>query len=73
MEVEFHVDRTAYRRHRREMFLSLPALALYLLALIPILTLMAAVLGRKATGQYCGAVFITGCVALMTTKETRSN
>ena len=67
MDVEVHVDRTAYRRHRRGMFISLLAFALYLPAVILILTLMAAVLGREAARQYTGAVFITGFVALMAT------
>ena len=67
MNVEVHVDRTAYHRHRRGMFLSLLAFVLYLPAVILILTLMAAVLGREAAGQYAGAVFITGFVALMAT------
>jgi hypothetical protein len=67
MDVEVHVDRTAYRRHRRGMFLGLLAFALYLPAVILILTLVAAMLGREAAKQYTGAVSITGFVALIAT------
>ncbi len=67
MDVEVHVDRTAYRRHRRGMLLSLLAFALYLPAVILILTLMATVVGREAARQYTGAVVITGFVALIAT------
>jgi hypothetical protein len=67
MDVEVHVDRTAYRRQRRGMVLSLLAFALYLPAVILILTLMAAMLGRAAAGQYAGAVSMTAFVALMAT------
>ncbi len=67
MKVEVHVDRAAYRRHRRGMLLGLLAFALYLPAVIFILTLMAAVLGRETARQYTGAVVITGFVALMGT------
>ena len=67
MDVEVHVDRTAYRRYRRGTLLSLLAFALYLPAMILILTLMAVVLGREAVGHYGGTVFFTGFVALMAT------
>jgi hypothetical protein len=67
MDVEIRVDRTAYRRHRREMLLGLLAFTLYLPAVILILTLMAAVLGREAAGRYAGATFLAGFVALMAT------
>jgi hypothetical protein len=67
MDVDVHVDRTACRRHRRGMFLSLLAFALYLPAVILILTLMAAVLGREVAGRFAGAVFLTGFIALMAT------
>jgi hypothetical protein len=67
MDIEVHVDRAAYRRHRRGMVLSLLAFALYLPGVILILTVMAAVLGRAAAGQYAGAVFMTAFVALMAT------
>jgi len=67
MHVEVHVDQKAYRRYRRGMLLSLLAFGLYLPAVILILTLMAAVLGREAAGQYAGAVFLTGFVALVAT------
>jgi hypothetical protein len=65
MDVEVHVDQSAYRRHRRGMLLGLLAFALYLPAVILILTLMAAVLGREAAGRYAGAIFLAGLVALM--------
>jgi hypothetical protein len=67
MDVEVHVDRTAYRRHRRGMLLSLLAFALNLPAVMLILTIMAGVLGREGAGRYAGAVFIAGLVALMAT------
>lgn len=67
MDVEVHVDQTADRRHRRGMLLGLLAFALYLPAVILILTLMAAVLGREAAGRYAGASFLAGFVALMAT------
>ena len=67
MDVEVHVDRTAYRRHGRGMFLGLLAFALYLPAVILFLTLVAAMLGREAAKQYTGEVSITGFVALMAT------
>ena len=67
MDVEVHVDRKAYRRYRRGMLLSLLAFALYLPAVILILTLIAAVLGREAARQYVGVVFVIGLVALLAT------
>jgi hypothetical protein len=67
MDVEVLVDRKAYRRYRRGMLLSLLAFALYLPAVILILTLMAAVLGREAARQYAGAVSLAGFVALLAT------
>jgi hypothetical protein len=67
MDVEVHVDQTAYRRHRRGMLLGLLAFALYLPAVILILTLMTAVLGRGAAGRYAGAIFLAGFVSLMAT------
>jgi hypothetical protein len=67
MDVEVLVDRTAYRRHRRGMLLSLVAFALFLPAVILILTLLSAVIGREAAGQYAGAVAFAGFVALMAT------
>ncbi len=67
MDVEVHVDQTAYRRYRRGMLVSLLAFALYLPAVILILKIIAAVLGREAAGHYTGAVFLTGFVALLAT------
>jgi hypothetical protein len=67
MEVEIQVDRTAYRRYRRGMLLSLLAFALYLPAVILIVILMAVALGREAAGKYAGAVFLAGFVALTAT------
>jgi hypothetical protein len=67
MDVEVHVDRTAYRRYRRGMLLSLLVFALYLPAVFLILFLIATVLGREAARQYAGGVFLIGFVALMAT------
>ena len=67
MDVEVLADRKAYRRYRRGMILSLLAFVLYLPAMILILTLIAAVLGREAARQYTGAVFLGGFVALVAT------
>ncbi len=67
MDVEVHVDQTAYRRHRRGMLLGLVAFVLYLPAVILILTFMAAVLGREAAERYAGAIALASLVALMAT------
>ena len=65
MDVEVLVDRAAYRRHRRGMFLGLLAFVLYLPTVFVTLTLMAAALGREAAGRYSGAVHFAGLFALM--------
>jgi DNA-directed RNA polymerase subunit RPC12/RpoP len=67
MDVEVHVDQTASRRRRRGMLSGLLAFVLYLPAVILILSLMAAVLGREAAGRHAGAVFLAGFVTLMAT------
>lgn len=67
MAVEFRVDQTAFRRHRRGVFLALLAFVLYLPAVALALALMAAVLGREAAGRSAGAVFLVGFLALMAT------
>ena len=67
MDVEVHVDQSAYRRYRRGMLLSLLAFAAYLPAVILIMTIMAAVFGREVAGRYTGAVFLAGLVALVAT------
>ena len=66
MEVENREDRAAYRRHVRGMVLFVSAAVLYLPAVLVILALLAAVLGREAAGSYAGAVWLAGFAALMT-------
>jgi DNA-directed RNA polymerase subunit RPC12/RpoP len=67
MEVEIHVDRTAYRHHRRGMLLFALATALFMPAVLLVLYSLAAVMGREAVRAYSGAACVGGFLAVLAT------
>src|SRR4051794_38677640 len=67
MNVEIHVDRTAYRRNRRGMLLFALAAALVMPGVLLVLSSMAAVLGREAVRPYTGAACLASFLAVPAT------
>jgi hypothetical protein len=64
MELEYREDRAAYRRHVRGTIFFVSAAVLYLPAVLLVLALLAAILGREAARSYTGAVILMCFVAL---------
>ncbi len=67
MEVEIHFDQTAYRHHRRSMFLFALAAVLFMPAVLLVLYSLATVLGRKTVEPYTGAASAGGFLVVLAT------
>ena len=67
MEAEIHVDRTAYRQHRRGMLLFALAAILFMPTVLLVLTSLAVVFGREAVRRYTGAASFAGFLVVLAT------
>ncbi len=67
MEVEIHVDWTAYHQYRRGVLMFALAAALFMPTVLLVLSCLAAVLGREAVEPYTGAASDAGFLAVLAT------